>query len=158
MKYVVIGSSAAGINGAKELRKLDKDCEIVMISKDETIYSRCIMHHYMCGIRTVEELSFVGKDFFEKYKIDWIGGTEAVGLDRENKIVTLSNNQEIAYDKLLIASGASSIFPGIKNLDKAKNVVGFRNMEDTFKIMDGVKEKDKENVVEIGRASRRERV
>ena len=38
-KYVVIGSSAAGVNGIRELRKYDKDAEIVLISKDKDIYS-----------------------------------------------------------------------------------------------------------------------
>ena len=37
MNYVIIGSSAAGINGARELRRLDKDSRIVLISKDEAI-------------------------------------------------------------------------------------------------------------------------
>ena len=31
-KYVVIGSSAAGVNGIRELRKYDKDAEIVLIT------------------------------------------------------------------------------------------------------------------------------
>ncbi|MGL4848333.1 MAG: FAD-dependent oxidoreductase, partial [Clostridium sp.] len=51
MRYVVIGASAAGISGAKTLRELDKDAEIVLISKDEYVYSRCILHHYIEGIR-----------------------------------------------------------------------------------------------------------
>ena len=38
MRYVVIGASAAGISGAKTLRELDKDDEIVLISKDENVY------------------------------------------------------------------------------------------------------------------------
>ena len=46
MKYVVLGSSAAGINGIRELRKLDKESEIILISKDREIYSRCILHQY----------------------------------------------------------------------------------------------------------------
>ncbi len=37
-KYVVLGSSAAGVNGIRELRKYDKEAEIVLISKDKDIY------------------------------------------------------------------------------------------------------------------------
>ena len=47
MKYVVIGSSAAGINAIRELRKQDKEGQIVLVSKDQDIYSRCILHHYL---------------------------------------------------------------------------------------------------------------
>ena len=31
MRYVVIGASAAGISGAKTLRELDKDAEIIAL-------------------------------------------------------------------------------------------------------------------------------
>ena len=32
MRYVVIGSSAAGINAIRELRKFDKEGEVVLVS------------------------------------------------------------------------------------------------------------------------------
>ena len=44
MNYVVLGASAAGINAVKTLRELDKDSNIVVISKDENVYSRCMLH------------------------------------------------------------------------------------------------------------------
>ena len=56
MIYVIIGSSAAGVNGARELRRLDKECEIVLISRDKEIYSRCILHNYLGGERHLETL------------------------------------------------------------------------------------------------------
>ena len=70
-KYVVIGSSAAGVNGIRELRKYDKDAEIVLISKDKDIYSRCILHEYLAGKRSLERLRFVEKDFETLYKVNW---------------------------------------------------------------------------------------
>lgn len=148
MKYVILGSSAAGMNGAREIRKLDKDGEITLISKDETVYSRCTIHYHMAGSRTIEELNFVEKDFFQRYNVNWIGGTEAIGLDTEKKVVKLSNDQDVSYDKLLIATGSRSFLPPIKNLDKAKNVVGFRNIEDAIEVMELSKEKD--NIVVVG--------
>ena len=148
MKYLILGSSAAGINGAKEIRKLDPKGEITLVSKDEAIYSRCIMHHYMSGKREMEELSFVEEDFFERYNIKWRGGTEAVGLDTEKKTVSLSSNEDMSYDKLLVATGSKTFFPPIKNMDKAKNVLGFRNIDDAVEIMELAKEK--ENIVIVG--------
>lgn len=66
MRYVVIGASAAGISGAKTLRELDKNAEIVLISKDENVYSRCILHHYISSHRDVDALNFTGKEFLKK--------------------------------------------------------------------------------------------
>ena len=66
MRYVVIGASAAGISGAKTLRELDKEAEIVLVSKDENVYSRCILHHYISNHRDVDALNFTSKEFFEE--------------------------------------------------------------------------------------------
>lgn len=148
MRYVVLGSSAAGINGVRELRKLDKDSEIVLISKDRAIYSRCILHQYLSGQRTLGKLNFAEKDFETLYRVQWMKGRECVGLDRERRLVFLDDGREVAYDKLLIATGSHTFVPPVKNLKEAKNVVGFRNIED----MDVLKEvaKTAKHVIVMG--------
>ncbi|MBQ8857299.1 MAG: NAD(P)/FAD-dependent oxidoreductase [Lachnospiraceae bacterium] len=130
MKYVVIGSSAAGINAIRELRRLDKDCEIVLISKDKEIYSRCILHHYLGGHRTVPELNFAEHDFAELYKVQWIKGVACTGVNPADQKVTLDDGSEVSYDKLLIATGSHTFIPPVKNLREGKNVRGFRNIDD----------------------------
>lgn len=136
MKYVVLGSSAAGINGARELRRLDPASEIVLISKDEAIYSRCILHHYLGGERNVEQLCFAEKDFDRRYRIQWMKGRACTGLDRKEKQVILENGERVGYDKLLIATGSHTYIPPVKNLREAKNVCGFRNLEDMERLKD----------------------
>lgn len=130
MKYVVIGSSAAGINAIRELRKLDKEAEIVLISKDKEIYSRCILHHYLGGQRTIPELNFAEHNFAELYHVNWMKGKACSAVNPEEKYVELDDGKKVAYDKLLIATGSHTFIPPIKNLKEAKNVVGFRNLED----------------------------
>lgn len=148
MRYVVIGASAAGINGIRELRKLDKECEIILISKDEEIYSRCILHHYLSGHRTLSEISFVEANFVELYNVQWIKGKACTGIRPEDKVVVLEDGQEVAYDKLLIATGSCTFIPPIKNLREASNVIGFRNVKD----IDRLKEitKKYKNILVIG--------
>lgn len=130
MRYVVIGASAAGISGIRELRKLDKTSEIILISKDKEIYSRCILHHYLGGHRTVPQLNFAEENFEELYNVQWIKGRACTGVNPEDKKVILDDGQEVEYDKLLIATGSHTFIPPIKNLKEAKNVIGFRNIED----------------------------
>lgn len=130
MKYVVIGSSAAGINAVKELRRLDKESEIILISKDKEIYSRCILHHYMEGIRSLEELNFAEANFADLYQVNWMKGCEVTSVKPAEKAVVLADGTSVAYDKLLIASGSHTFIPPIPNLKEANNVIGFRNIED----------------------------
>lgn len=130
MKYVVLGASAAGINGVRELRKQDKDSEIILISKDQAIYSRCILHHYLSGHRSMEQLRFVEPDFEELYRVNWIKGAACLAVKPEEKQVILDNGDAVSYDKLLIATGSHTFIPPVKNLEEAENVIGFRNIDD----------------------------
>lgn len=148
MKYIVIGASAAGISGAKTLRELDKNAEITLISKDENIYSRCILHHYISGHRDIEKLNFSDKDFFKENNINWIKGVEVKDVDDTKKSVTLSNGEALNYDKLLICSGASSFIPPVEGLREGKNVVGLRNLDDAILIREQAKKV--KNVVVLG--------
>lgn len=148
MRYIVVGASAAGISGAKTLRELDKDAEIILVSKDENVYSRCILHHYISGHRDIEALDFTDRDFFEKYNIEWKKGLEVKSIDDREHVIDLSNGESLKYDKILLATGASAFIPPVENLRKAKNVVGLRNLEDAIKIKE---ESEKvKNVVVLG--------
>ena len=130
MRYVIIGSSAAGINAIRELRKTDPAGEIVLVSKDKNVYSRCILHQYLCGERTLERLNFAEPDFDRLYRVNWMRGREAMGLDREQKTLLLDGGEKLSYDKLLIATGSHTFIPPIKGLDGAVNYIGFRNIDD----------------------------
>ena len=140
MRYIVIGASAAGISGAKRLRELDADAEIILISKDEYVYSRCILHHYISETRNIAQLDFSEDDFINKYNILWKKGVEVLKVNDEKKELVLSCDDKFSYDKLLICSGASSFIPPIENLRTANNVVGLRNLDDAQKIKEIGKE------------------
>ena len=148
MRYVVIGASAAGISGAKTLRELDKDAEIVLISKDENVYSRCILHHYISNHRDVDALNFTSKEFFEENNITWMKGLEVISLNDKEQVLELSNGETLSYDKLLICSGASAFIPPVPGLREANNVVGLRNLDDAILIKEQAKKV--KNVVVFG--------
>ncbi|MEE0567332.1 MULTISPECIES: NAD(P)/FAD-dependent oxidoreductase [unclassified Clostridium] len=134
MAYVVVGASAAGINAAKTLREINKDIEIILISKDEYVYSRCILHHFLDGRRDIEDLDFSPGEFFKKYDIKWMKGVEVTGIDTKEKKLKLDNGEDLPYEKVVLATGASSFLPPIENLRTANNVIGLRNLDDAIRI------------------------
>ncbi len=148
MRYVVIGSSAAGINAIRELRKTDPKGEIILVSKDEHIYSRCILHQYLSGERTLERLNFAEKDFDQVYDVTWMKGREAISLKTKEHILVLDGNEEVKYDKLLIATGSHTFIPPIKGLAEADNYIGFRNIDD-IEVLKEVP-KSAKNIVVLG--------
>ena len=130
MRHVIIGASAAGINAAGLLRRFDPDSDIIVVSRDNEIYSRCMLHLQLAGERDGEGISFVGKNFIRDHAIEWLGGRTVDEILVDENAVLLESGEKIAYDRLLIASGASSFIPPVPNLREAENVASLRNIED----------------------------
>ncbi len=149
--YVVIGASIAGVTAVKKIRELDKNVKIVVVSKDENIYSRCMLHHVISEHRTIKGINFVDEDFMEKQDATWIKKATVKTIDPENKKIKYEKGgkeEELAYDKLLITCGANAFVPPVKNLREAKNVYPLRNIEDAVGIKK--KAKDAKNIVIMG--------
>lgn len=134
MRYVVLGASAAGVNGVRQLRKQCPEAEIILVSKDSTVYSRCILHHYLGNMRTKEELCFAEEDFEDRYKVDWRKGVSCTALDDKEKKVILSDGTSISYDRLLIATGSHTLLPPVKGLQETEGVYGFHNLDEVESI------------------------
>lgn len=148
-RYVIVGAGAAGIAAAERIRLCKKDAVIILMSVDEYSHSRCMLHKFLGGERTKEELSFVEPDFFEKNEIYWGKTQAALGLDTKNKQIRMENGYQ-PYDKLLIATGAVFGIPPINNFRTASNVYGFRDLNDAQKIDAAVKAKNAKHVFIVG--------
>lgn len=147
--YVILGASAAGINAIKTLKNLDKESNITLISKDGNIYSRCMLHHVISGHRSVESVNFVEDNFIEENNINWLKNKTVNTIDTENKIVKI-DNEDISYDKLLIATGASAFIPPIKNIKEGNHIYPLRNIEDVFDIKEKIKTSKKVAIIGAG--------
>lgn len=148
-KYVILGASAAGINAAKILRKLDPNGSIALVSMDDKIYSRCMLHHVISGHRSVESINFVDTEFIKNNNITWIKNESVQNIDTQNKIVNLEK-EDVTYDKLLIATGASAFIPPIKNIKEGKNIYPLRNIEDVIEIKEKIKTNKKVAIIGAG--------
>lgn len=147
--YVILGASAAGINAIKTLKNLDKESNITLISKDGNIYSRCMLHHVISGHRSVESINFIEDNFIEENNINWLKNKTVNTIDTENKIVKI-DNEDISYDKLLIATGASAFIPPIKNIKEGNHIYPLRNIEDVFDIKEKIKSSKKVAIIGAG--------
>lgn len=147
--YLILGASAAGINAAKTLRDLDLDSNITIISKDEKVYSRCMLHHVISNHRTVEEINFVEDNFMENNNIYWIKNKSVKSIDTKNKKVVIEG-QELDYDKLLIATGASAFIPPIRNIKEGNYIYPLRNIDDVYEIKEKAKISKKVAIIGAG--------
>ena len=133
-RFVIIGAGAAGITAAQTLRSFCPDGIISLISTDEHVHSRCMLHKYLGHERDVQGINFVGADFFEKNDIYHISGQTVTRIDPQAKAVYYGDGYNAPYDKLLIATGSSFFIPPIPHFREAPNVFGFRDLSDALKI------------------------
>ena len=137
-KVVIIGAVALGPKVACRLRRLDPEVEITLIDRDNIIsYGGCGIPYYVGGdINDIEDLyktsshTIRDQSFFANNKgIKVLTRVEAREIQRKEKRVKVcqldtGKEEYIAYDKLVIATGAQAIrppFPGA-NLDRVFTV------------------------------------
>ena len=147
MRHVIIGSGAAGIAAAKTLREQQAQDEILILSADETVYSRCMLHQFISGERQTEALSFISDGFFEQNHITFRPNVTVTKIDPATQSVIFDGGSE-SYDRLLIATGTKSFFPPIDGLANTTNVYGLRDLSDARAISEKAKQAD--NIVIIG--------
>ncbi len=133
MNYVIIGSSAAGMAAVKAIRAGDAQGAITMVTQDATYYSRCQLHYVASGHKTGAQITLAQPDWYEQFKVAFHGHTTVTGLDVTARTVTRDTGAVLAYDKLLIASGARSAHPPIPGLAGVHSFC-LRNLEDALAI------------------------
>ena len=63
MRHIIIGAGAAGISAAGEIRRLRPEDEVVVVSRDDQVHSRCMLHKFLSGERTARESTSYRKTF-----------------------------------------------------------------------------------------------
>ncbi|NUX55558.1 3-phenylpropionate/cinnamic acid dioxygenase ferredoxin--NAD(+) reductase subunit [Paraburkholderia youngii] len=132
--YVIVGAGQAGANAAAELRRQGFEGRVLLVgdeahppyerpplSKDVLLrpeQTRCAVH---------------ADDFYAQHDIELQIGVAVSALDRQTRKLTLANGTSIAYDKLLLATGAQARrLPLLDAL--GENVHTLRTLDDARKL------------------------
>jgi len=140
-KYVIIGGGIAGTTAAETIRKNDTEGSLAIISDEpHMLYSRVLLSKpaFVRGEQPMESVWLKKPEWYEQNKITFMGGVSATSLDGTAKKITLSNGEEIEYEKLLLAIGAHARRWTIPGSDK-KGIYYLRGLDDTRAIMEAVK-------------------
>ena len=125
LRVVIVGGVACGPKAASRIKRLLPDSEVTMIDRGSLIsYGACGLPYYVEG--TFPDIAMLTETpagvvrnaaFFEKVKgFKSRTRTEAVSIDREHKTVHVRNvetgsEEDIPYDKLVLATGSRPIRP-----------------------------------------------
>jgi NAD(P)H-nitrite reductase large subunit len=101
-----------------------------MVSQDEEVYSRCMLHKFISGEREAESINFINDEIMSSPRLEWIKGKTVTYLDTETKTVYSGDEKLASGDTVLIATGSNSITPPTGELRTAKNAFGLRHLSD----------------------------
>jgi NADPH-dependent 2,4-dienoyl-CoA reductase/sulfur reductase-like enzyme/nitrite reductase/ring-hydroxylating ferredoxin subunit len=131
-RIVIVGGGAAGFACAEMLRRRGFAGSITMLSSDDTapVDRPNLSKDYLAGSAPDDWVPLRGDDWYADNMIDLRLKTEVTALDAKSKRVTLAGGERIAFDKLLLATGAEPVRLDLPGADK-RHVHTLRSFSDS---------------------------
>ena len=162
-RILVVGGVACGPKAASRLKRLLPHADVTIIEKDDIVsYGACGLPYYVEGV--FPDIGMLMQTpvgvtrtpaFFEKAKgVKILTRTEAIRIDRENKSVHIKNSDsgaedDLKYDKLIIATGGNPFRPPIPGVD-LDNVWFIRHPKDAQTLVQELQAQNLKRAVLVG--------
>jgi NADPH-dependent 2,4-dienoyl-CoA reductase/sulfur reductase-like enzyme len=116
MKYdvVIIGASAGGLTTAISARKFYPDKSVLVIKREDIAMIPCGIPYIFGTLNSVDDDILPVEKFLEPLGVD-ILTDEVTEIDPRAKLVRTASGKEIAWEKLVLATGSKPVkpeFPG----------------------------------------------
>ncbi len=110
-RVVIVGGGAAGFAAAEMLRREQYKGSIVMLSNDDAapVDRPNLSKDYLAGNAPEEWVPLRGDDFYSENGIELRLEANVASIDARAHEVTLSDGGRVAYDRLLLATGAEPV-------------------------------------------------
>lgn len=109
MRLVVIGGVAAGMSAAARARRVDPSLEVVVLERGPHVaWAACGLPFYVSGrVARLEDLIVYTPERFQRERgVIVRTGAEVVAIRPARRRVVLRDGEQIAYDRLIVATGA----------------------------------------------------
>lgn len=137
MTTVIIGGVAAGMSAAARLRRLDEQAEIIVLERGKHVsFANCGLPYHIGQVipERAHLLLQTPQSLAESLNIDVRTEHEVLAIQAEQKTVTVlrladQQQQVLAFDTLVIATGAAPIKPAWPGVD-LPHICSLRTLED----------------------------
>ena len=118
MRLLIIGCGAGGFAAALTAKKLDRSIDITIVDdKSYSLLHHCGLPYYIEGI--IGDVTRLTQHIdFERMGISYLPNSKVLSVDTANKTVK-TNEKELSYDRLIIATGSSPLSPPIPGIENA---------------------------------------
>jgi len=116
---VIVGGGAAGFAAAEMLRRQRFQGDIVLLSDDDTapVDRPNLSKDYLAGNAPEDWMPLRSDSFYVKHNIDLRLKTTVTNVDARAREVALGDGSKLAYDRLLLATGAEPLRLPIPGMD-----------------------------------------
>ena len=137
---VIVGAGLAAATAAETLRAEGFDGPLTMIGAEEHLpYLRPpLSKGYLAGTEGEDALVVQPPSWYREHDVEVRTGVTALRLDREEQVVTCSDGSSVPYDRLLIATGASSRRIPLPGSD-LPGVVMLRTVEESRRLQEALR-------------------
>ena len=139
-QIVIVGGGAAGFAAAEMLRRREYRGSIVMLSADSAppVDRPNLSKDYLAGSAPEDWLPLRPDDFYADNGIELRLGCDVVGIDCAQRELRVAGSVSIAYDRLLLATGAEPVRLSVPGADQA-HVHTLRSLADCRAIIEAAK-------------------
>jgi len=138
-KYLVVGSSHAALEAVTAIRMHDAEGSLTMLTRDPHLpYSPTVLPYVVSGRSAPENVFLRDEKFFADNRVVLKRGVALKALHAGRNAAELDDGSEIAYEKILLATGASPAIPPIPGIDQVDYHV-LRTLEDAKKLNAAIK-------------------
>ncbi|MDL4842282.1 nitrite reductase large subunit NirB [Aquibacillus rhizosphaerae] len=147
-KLVLIGNGMAGLRCIENILKEDNSLYEITIfgSEPHGNYNRIMLSSVLQGNTLLNDITLNHPEWYEKNNIQLFTGETVIEIDKKNKTIKSDKNREVAYDKLILATGSNPFILPLPGANK-EGVISFRTIEDCHKMMDTAKQYKKAVVI-----------
>ena len=117
--FVIVGGGLAGAKAVESLRDNDFDGRIILFAEEKHLpYERPpLSKDYLAGKKSLIDFTVQNSDWYRDHNVDLRLGSRVSSLDPAAHTVGLPDDTNVAYDKLLLATGSASRRPQILGSD-----------------------------------------
>lgn len=132
--YLIIGNSTAAVNAVEAIREKDKQGSLALISDEPChTYSRPLISYYLGNKVDEDRLFYRSSSFYDLHGVQTFLGKKAVRLDPAAKKITLDDQTEVQFEKLLLATGGTPFVPEIPGC-RLPGVFTFTTLDDAHRV------------------------
>jgi 3-phenylpropionate/trans-cinnamate dioxygenase ferredoxin reductase subunit len=131
-RVVIVGAGHAGFQLAASLRQGGFDGTIMLLGDEPVLpYQRPpLSKDYLSGKIGLDLLLMRPEAFYRDHRIDYLPGARAVEIDRAARQLRLASGERLAYDHLVLATGARNRIPPLPGIE-LDGVCYLRNLAET---------------------------